>query len=117
MVEIRARDWPALCQFYGSTLGLQTAMRDEAAGFAMFGRAAPYLAVIARDAGAGPSRVVTDFALDDLDGALAELERRGVAVLAPATASPEGYRIAKIADPEGNEIHLFEWTRAGASPV
>jgi predicted enzyme related to lactoylglutathione lyase len=111
MVEIRARDWAALSAFYRDTLGLPEKMRDGAAGFAMYGAKEPFLAVVKKpaDAGPGPSRVVADLVVEDLDRALSRLEAAGVAVLAAAKDSPEGYRIARIADPEGNEIHLFEW--------
>jgi predicted enzyme related to lactoylglutathione lyase len=111
MVEIRARDWAALSAFYRDTLGLPEKMRDADAGFAMYGAKEPFLAVVRKpaDAGPGPSRVVTDLVVDDLDGALSRLQAAGVQVLASAKDAPEGYRIARIADPEMNEIHLFEW--------
>ena len=117
MIEVRARDFGALCAFYGEVLGLSVAMRDPKAGFAMFGRKPPYLAVVRKALRGAPkrSRALPDFKVDDLDLTLSHLRDEGVAVLAEPSASPEGYRIARIADPEGNEIHLFEWS-AGAGP-
>jgi predicted enzyme related to lactoylglutathione lyase len=116
LVEIRAKDFERLCAFYGEVLGLPAAMRDNNAAFAMFGRAAPFVAVVGKPfkLASGRSRAVPDFAVADLDGALRRLKARGVRVLSPAAASHEGYRIARIADPEGNEIHLFEWTEPRA---
>lgn len=113
MIEIRARDWQGLCAFYGEVLGLPAAMRDEASAFAMFGREPPYLAVVKKQgtASAGRSRVLPDFAVPDLDGVLESLKARGVKVLSPPAHSPEGYRIARICDPEGNELHVFEWVK------
>jgi glyoxylase I family protein len=117
MIEIRARDFGALCDFYEEVLGLTVAMRDLKAGFAMFGKKPPYLAVVRKAVRGTPkrSRALPDFKVDDLDAALSRLKAAQVAVLAEPSASPEGYRIARIADPEGNEIHLFEWVD-GAGP-
>jgi predicted enzyme related to lactoylglutathione lyase len=116
IVEIRAKDYARLCRFYGEVLGLPTAMRDDSTSFAMFGKAAPFVAVVGKGfkLASGRSRAVPDFAVGDLDGALRRLKARRVRVLAAPVASHEGYRIARIADPEGNEIHLFEWS--GAKP-
>jgi predicted enzyme related to lactoylglutathione lyase len=112
MVEVRARDFARLCAFYGETLGLPVAMQDEEHAFAMYGRGPPFLAVVGKSVtlARGRSRAVPDLVVADLDRVLAALRRRGVRVLAAPAASHEGYRIARIADPEGNEVHLFEWT-------
>jgi glyoxylase I family protein len=117
MIEIRARDFGALCAFYEESMGLSVAMRDLKAGFAMFGKKPPYLAVVRKALRGAPkrSRALPDFKVEDLDAILARLKAAGVAVLAEPSASPEGYRIARVADPEGNEIHLFEWAE-GAGP-
>ena len=115
MAEVRASKWEALCAFYGTTLGLPQRMLDSKGRFAMYGGAAPFVAVVGRDQlAAGVSRVVLDFVVKDLDACLAALRGRGVQPAAAPETSPEGYRIARIADPEGNEIHLFEWSAAGA---
>jgi len=113
MVEVRARDWDAMCTFYGETLGLPQQMRDESAGFAMFCAKEPFLAVVRKpiDGAPAPSRVVLDLVVENVDGALSRLSAAGVRVLSAAKDSPEGYRIARIADPEGNEIHLFSWSK------
>jgi predicted enzyme related to lactoylglutathione lyase len=110
MVEVRARDWPALCAFYGDTLGLPRRMRDEPGRFAMYGAREPYIAVVGRgEVPPGRSRVVLDLVVAELDSLVRALSDRGVRVTSPPAASDEGYRIARIEDPEGNEIHLFEW--------
>ena len=114
MVEIRAHNWEGLCAFYHETLGLPEQMRDDTAGFAMYGASEPFLAVVRKPAGGprGPPRVVVDLIIGELDGALARLSAAGVRVLSPPKDSPEGYRIARIADPEGNELHLFAWSKS-----
>lgn len=113
IVEIRAADFPRMCRFYEQVLGLPLAMRDDAAAFAMYGKAAPFVAVVGKrfKLASGRSRAVPDFVVGDLDGVLRRLKARRVRVLSPPASSHEGYRIARIADPEGNEIHLFEWTK------
>jgi len=112
IVEIRAKDFALMCRFYGEVLGLPAAMRDDEHAFAMFGKAAPFVAVVGKGfkLASGRSRVVPDFVVGDLDGVLRRLKARGVRVLSAPVASHEGYRIARIADPEGNEVHLFEWS-------
>ena len=112
IVEIRAKDFEAMCAFYGEVLGLPCAMRDGKAAFAMFGKAPPFVAVVGKPfkLASGRSRAVPDFAVGDLNGVLRQLKARRVRVLSPPALSHEGYRIARIADPEGNEIHLFEWS-------
>lgn len=116
MIEVRARNFERLCDFYGGVLGLPASMRDAERQFAMFGEKPPYLAVVGKRATrAGPSRLLPDFAVEGLDGVLRTLKARGVRILSQPSASPEGYRIARVCDPEGNEIHVFEWV--GASPA
>jgi catechol 2,3-dioxygenase-like lactoylglutathione lyase family enzyme len=48
------------------------------------------------------------FWVDDVDAAVAELERRGVPMFVPATDYPEGAerRVAFVKDPEGNVVEL-----------
>jgi predicted enzyme related to lactoylglutathione lyase len=114
MVEVRARDWERLCAFYGVTLGLPRRMLDVPGRFAMYGAREPFVAVVGRRAGGtGASRVVMDFAVADLGAALHALAARGVRPSSGPEESAEGYRLARIEDPEGNEIHLFEWTAPG----
>jgi predicted enzyme related to lactoylglutathione lyase len=116
MAEIRSRNWESLCTFYGETLGLPERMVDKKGQFAMYGEAAPFVALVGKkDANEGVSRVVLDFVVADLDACLAELGRRGVEPSGPPEPSPEGYRIARLSDPEGNLIHLFEWTSPGGA--
>lgn len=118
MIEIRVRNFGAMCRFYGEVLGLPSAMRDDSTSFAMFGKGPPYVAVVkkALPGRRAKSRAVPDFAVPRLDAALRRLKARGVRVLLEPSSSPEGYRIARIADPEGNEIHLFEWSAGGEPP-
>lgn len=115
MVEVRADDWPGLCAFYGEALALPRRMIDREGRFALYGHGEPFVAVVGRGpAGRGRSRVVMDFAVPDLDAALRHLSGLGVVPSSGPSESPEGYRLARVEDPEGNEIHLFEWT--GAPP-
>ena len=117
MLEVRAEDWPRLCRFYRDGLGWPEAVLDLENAFAMFGAKPPYIAVVGGRLGGKlrHSRVLPDLAVGDLEGALASLSAQGGTVLSPPSPSPEGYRIARACDPEGNELHLFEWLSPPAS--
>lgn len=117
MVEVRADDWGRLCAFYHETLGLPQRMVDAPGKFAMYGNREPFVAIVARGRGGrARSRVVIDFAVGDLDAVLGALASEGVVPSDGPSASPEGYRLARIEDPEGNEVHLFEWGEGGPGP-
>jgi predicted enzyme related to lactoylglutathione lyase len=50
-----------------------------------------------------------NFRVEDLDGFLSQLRQAGIAVKTdPAWDSPETGRFARIHDPEGNPIELWE---------
>jgi hypothetical protein len=45
----------------------------------------------------------------DLNAELAGLEKAGVVPASPVRQSPEGYRAARLLDPDGHPIEMFEW--------
>jgi predicted enzyme related to lactoylglutathione lyase len=47
-------------------------------------------------------------AVDDFDAALARLRGGGVSVIDVVDDSEDGYRLARIADPEGNRIGIYK---------
>jgi len=47
-------------------------------------------------------------AVDDLDGALAEVKARGLEVLREPTGRPDGARCFYFVDPDGNRVELIE---------
>ena len=46
-------------------------------------------------------------AVDDFDAALAELADLGVRILEVEDDEDDGYRLARLADPEGNELNVY----------
>jgi len=51
--------------------------------------------------------------VDDFDTTLEELRRSGVGISAIHNDEDDGYRLATIADPEGNELNLCVMVAAG----
>ncbi len=115
-IFFKAKDPQALSDWYRDMLGLAV----EAWGGAMltpradgppvtlwspFPADTTYMAPSTRE-------FMVNFAVDDLDGFVAQLESKGVAVLARDDSDPNG-RFAWILDPEGTKIELWQATAAG----
>ncbi len=100
MVELTVRDLAASLAFYRDRLGLAVELVDEANGFALL-HAGGRLALKRGTPGGGAT-----VHLEVADVA-AELRRLGEPV--ETKASAEGYRRAKLADPDGHTVVLFEW--------
>jgi catechol 2,3-dioxygenase-like lactoylglutathione lyase family enzyme len=105
-VELRVSDWPASVAWYQGVLGLRPVMRDETGRFALFDAGGSRLALKAGEA--RPGGVLLAMEVDDLDGWVARLGGR---IEGAIQASDEGYRRARLRDPDGYEIVLFEWVR------
>ena len=63
---------------------------------------------IALKAGESRPGVLLAFEVTDLDGWVSRL---GGLIEGPVKSSAEGYRRARLRDPDGHEITLFEWER------
>ena len=108
MVEIRVADWAASARWYAETLGLRPSFEDREGRFALLEAGGGRVA-LKEGEGRGdrePARLV--FRVDDVDTARDRLVGLGVAV-EPITESAEGYREARLADPDGTPIRLFAW--------
>jgi predicted enzyme related to lactoylglutathione lyase len=103
--------------FYSDVVGLRLARRDGPS-WAMFDagsdvRLALHGAVEGRPIEAGGATAV--FRVDDLDGARADLQRRGVR-FDERVGEVEGYaRFASFFDPDGNRVQIIEY--AGEGPA
>ena len=65
------------------------------------------IAVSDNDTGTGIGSVVLSFAVDDVDAACAEIEAKGVKVVAPPTDRPDWMmRTAQFYDPDGNLVEI-----------
>lgn len=106
-VFFRARDPDALQAWYRDQLGVVVEGQmhwDQAAGPTVF---MPFAA----DTDYWPAEKawMINFRVSDLDDLLAKLRKAGVAVKTdPTWDSPEVGRFARIHDPEGNPIELWE---------
>ena len=115
-IFFRAQDPDALSAWYRERLGVGAGCVAEGAGpadqwsWAVQGGPlvfAPFEA--ATDYWAADKQFMLNFRVSDLDGLVAELGAAGVdVVLKPEWDSPEVGRFARIHDPEGNAVELWE---------
>ena len=103
----RARDPELLRAWYGTHLGIMADGAwtwDQQAGPTVF---MPFAADT--DYFAADRQFMLNLRVDDLDGLLAKLVSAGIdAITKPEWDSPETGRFARIHDPEGNPIELWE---------
>jgi len=117
-VQLSVQHWPIALEFYRDLLGLTVAQIAENEQWVAFNVGDVQLVIYGGGVAAnGPKTVeqnafVPNLACDDLAGTVATLESRGVPFVSRLQIRPDGYRLATIVDPEGNQIQLFEWTGA-----
>jgi predicted enzyme related to lactoylglutathione lyase len=103
-VFFRASDTKALAEWYKTHLGVEGFWMQEA-GPTVF---APFPA----DTSYYPANKqwMINFRVDDLDGLMAQLTAAGIAVETRPTEwdTPETGRFARIIDPDGNPIELWQ---------
>lgn len=106
-VFIRARDPEALAAWYRAHLGVgsgEYGLWEPAAGpsvFAAFAQDSDYFAA--------DRQFMLNFRVSDLDALIAALSTAGVAVITkPEWDMPGVGRFARIHDPEGNPVELWE---------
>ena len=103
-VFFRAADTQALAAWYETHLGV-TGFWEQAAGMTVF---APFKA----DTGYFPAakQWMINFRVDDIDGLVAQLQGAGIAVETRPDEwdTPETGRFARIMDPDGNPIELWQ---------
>lgn len=114
-IDILCADLPAMVAFYRDVLELPELLGyHPEEGWAGFQAGDVSLFLIAVDTphagrripGSGPAGLESfAFAVDDLDEAIVELERRGVTWVAEIVESP-WYRYRSFYDPDGNLLHL-----------
>lgn len=113
-VFFRAHDPKALAEWYERHLGIddiaKTVWRQEAGltVFAPFSHDTDYF-------GRPEQQWMINFRVDDLDAAIADLEASGIEVETRAEWDSEVGHFARIHDPEGNPIEL--WEPSAAAPV
>ncbi|HEX3998024.1 MAG TPA: VOC family protein [Pirellulales bacterium] len=108
-VELRTARWEASVRWYREALGLRVMVRVVEDGYALLEAGDTRLALISRHhPGPASPRWSLGFEVDDLDGAIEQLERAGSQVSRPE-CDPEGFREVVTFDPDGNTIRLFAW--------
>jgi len=108
-------DWAGTARWYVDVLGLRPTLEDRAGRFLLL-EAGGGGRVALKEGPAGGDRgaVRLVFRVEDVDAERARLAGLGVAV-SGVSASDEGYREVRLADPEGTPIRLFAWS--GPAPV
>ena len=102
-IFFRARDTAALAAWYETHLGVPGFWQQQA-GLTVF---APFKADT--DYFPADRQWMINFRVDDLDALIAQLKAAGIAVETRAEwDTPETGRFARIADPEGNPIELWQ---------
>ena len=106
-VAFRARDPGALAAWYAENLGVsggEMGLWDQEAGPTVF---SPFAADT--DYFPAEKQWMLNFRVDGLDALKADLESKGIEVIAnPEWDAPGVGRFARIFDPEGNQIELWE---------
>jgi glyoxylase I family protein len=102
-VFFRSADTEALAKWYETHLGV-TGFWQQEAGLTVF---APFKQ--ATDYFPADKQWMINFRVDDIDALVAQLKAAGIAVETRAEwDTPETGRFARIADPEGNQIELWQ---------
>ena len=103
-VFFRATDTKALAAWYETHLGV-TGFWEQEAGMTVF---APFKA--ATDYFPASKQWMINFRVDDIDGLVAQLQGAGIAVETRPDEwdSPETGRFARIVDPDGNPVELWQ---------
>ena len=116
MVAMYVHDWSSALEWYQDKLGFSPAYVEDDHRFAVLclpggGAVLHLVGDDTRDLG-GRNRCAPNVAVDDFDGTLAELRNRGVSVIEVVDDLDDGYRLARLADPEGNELNIYTMTAA-----
>jgi predicted enzyme related to lactoylglutathione lyase len=104
-VTILVSDMKKAVNFYSYVLGLPTITKSDAS--AEFRTDGVTLAVKPRAQPGGAGTTQVTFQVADLEVAFNDTKRRGAKVVAPPRTI-DGGRVARLADPDGNVIELFE---------
>jgi catechol 2,3-dioxygenase-like lactoylglutathione lyase family enzyme len=116
MVAMYVHDWLSALEWYQDKLGFSPTYVEADHRFAVLGLpgGGAVLHLVGDDTRDlhGRNRCAPNVAVDDFDGTLAELRHRGVSVIEVVDDLDDGYRLARLADPEGNELNIYMITAA-----
>jgi len=119
MVAMYVRHWPSALAWYQDKLGFVAAYVEDDHCFAVLALSGggPVLHLVGdetREPG-HRNRCVPNIAVDDFDATLADLGERGVTIMNVVDDSDDGYRLARLADLEGNELNIYTTVARPAS--
>ena len=100
--ELTVSDWPRSVAWYRDGLGLSVVLMDEANRFALLGN----LAI--KHGTPNPGTTLLHIQVPNLTDALAHLAALGIHPVGELKSSDEGYTRARLIDPDGHGIVLFE---------
>jgi predicted enzyme related to lactoylglutathione lyase len=108
-VAIQLRDWEGGLAWYGETLDFVPFHIEMEHQFAVLGLpgGGAVIHLVGHSAEPSGGRCVPMISVSDFDAALARLRSTGVAIVEVIDDSEDGYRLARIADPEGNRIGVY----------
>jgi len=113
IVVIQVKDWDKAVQWYTEKLGLKVAYKEDDDKWCQlsFPEGDAKLALLGwgAEGNDGKNRCLPDILVDNLNLTVKELESKGVTFKGDIRGGDEGFRIATLEDPEGNELQLYEW--------
>jgi catechol 2,3-dioxygenase-like lactoylglutathione lyase family enzyme len=111
MVAIYVRDWSSALGWYQDKLGFSLVYVEDDDRFAVLALpdGGPVLHLVGDDTRelGTRNRCAPNIAVDDFGGTLTELQGRGVSVVEVVDDPDDGYRLARLADLEGNELNIY----------
>ncbi len=116
MFQLQVADWSAMVDWYRTNFAGEVLFSEPADRFCLMklGEGGAQLALYGRDGVDLPAvggRWFPCIQVQDVDALVADCRRKGIAILTELHGS-EGYRMATLADPEGNAIHVYAWLHA-----
>jgi catechol 2,3-dioxygenase-like lactoylglutathione lyase family enzyme len=111
MVALYVREWASALRWYEDALGFSKLYVEDDHQFAVLGLpdggAVLHLVGSSLGDAAFRNRCAPNILVDDFDETLEALRRRGVEIREVQNDDEDGYRLARIADPEGNDLNLY----------
>jgi hypothetical protein len=111
LAEVTVGDLARSVSWYARVLDRPPALVDEAHRYALFEAGGCRVALKQGGSGREGGGVRLTFLVPDLDGERSRLIGLGMAPGEPIANLAEGFREARLFDPDGTPITLFAWTR------
>jgi hypothetical protein len=120
MVAMYVHHWSSALEWHQGKLGFSPAYVEHDHRFAVLALpdGGPVLHLVGDDTRdlQAQNRCAPNIAVDDFDATLAELRDGRVSVIQVVDDPVDGYRLARLADPEGNELNIYTMVVASSAP-